>query len=188
MQTKWLSLTIVIILLVLLVAGWLQQPKIAPANETGKVKTYTDPNKVFTISVPEPWSTKTSTASSTIGLNTSLPVQQNIKVTQFSKPAEMGVTIQVIDGIPTCPTNEKANATIGGLPAYYNQAIYTWKLLTTTNTILISAAYPGTNSFHGRDHEKAKTYSDETIANDKKLVMATISSLTFPNIKALDCN
>lgn len=187
MQTKWLALTIILIVFGLGVAGWLQQPKIAPSeNQSVSLHTYKDPQNVFTVSVPTNWTTKTSTASSTTGLHSAHPVQQSIQVTQLTKPAEAGLTMQVINGTPTCPAG-KPETTIAGLPAYYNPAIYTWTIPTTTNTILISAAYPGTNSFHQRRNQPVPTYSETTIAEDKKLVMTALASLKLNNLEPLPC-
>jgi hypothetical protein len=191
MRSRWLIGTIVIIFLIMIVAAFVQQPKISPVKQNPPMvmKTYTDPAKVFSVSVPSTWSTTPSTATSTTGLKTAHPVTQTMQITQFTKPAEMGLTVQVLSGKPTCPLQEKLTTTVAGLPAAFNPAISTYTIPTQTATILVSFAYPGTNSFHGPLQASQPTpFPQATVAADKQLVFAMLKTLTFPNLKSFSCN
>ena len=191
MKTKWLVLSIIGILVLLLIAGWLQGPatKKTQTEKPVTMQKYIDPENVYTVSVPSNWTKSNTTATSTTGLKTGHPVQQDIKVTQFTKPAEMGFTVQVISGPPTCPLQNKPNTSLAGLPAFYNPANYTWTISATTATVLVSIAYPGTNSFHRPlTQAQAPPYPVVTINADKALVRSMLNSLTFPELRPLTCN
>ncbi|MGI8419028.1 MAG: hypothetical protein ACR2LN_00105 [Candidatus Levyibacteriota bacterium] len=189
MRTKWLILIIVGIVSVMLAAAWIQRPKAAPAQiQQVVMRTYTDPGKVFSVAVPSTWSITPSSGSSTTGLNSTHPLHQAIQITQFTKPAEMGLTVQVLSGQPACPLAEKPTTTVGGLPASYNPAIYTWSIPTTNTTVLVSVAYPGTNSFHGPLRSAQPTpLPKATVDADKHLVLTLLKSLSFSDLKPLVC-
>lgn len=189
MKPLWLMLIIVGIVGVMLLAGWIQQPKSTSIqNAPISMKIYKDPDNVYMLSVPSNWQQTKSTATSTTGLKTARAEQHTIQVTQFTKPAEMGVTIQVISGQPSCPLAAKPNSTLAGLPAFYNPANYTWTIPTTTQTVLVSVAYPGTNSFHHPPFKVQPTpFPAATVEADKQLVKSILNSLRFSELKPLMC-
>ena len=191
MRSRWLIITIVVIFLAMIVAALLQQPKVSPSEQNSPVvlKTYSDPGKVFAVSVPSTWNITPSTATSTTGLNTAHPVKQTRQITQFTKPAEMGFTVQVMSGQPSCPLQEKLTTTVAGLPASYDPGTSTYTIPTTTATVLVSLAYPGTNSFHGPLQTTRPTpIPQATVAADKQFVFSLLKTLTFPTLKPFSCS
>ena len=189
MNTKWLIITIVLVIGGLLLIAGLQKPMgTQQKNQRIVLKTYKDPNNVYTIKIPSNWTKNESVATSTTGLKTDHPVKSEIQVSQFTKPAEMGITVQVIKGQPICPLSYKTSTKLAGLPAAYDPSIYTWTIPTTTATVMVSVAYPGTNSFHGPMQKVQPTpFPEAKIKADKKLVTARLASLKFNGLKPFSC-
>jgi hypothetical protein len=152
------------------------------------MKTYHDPENNFSIQIPSNWTIRQSIATNTTGLNTPTPRTQEVTITQFTVPAEMGVTVQTYKGQPTCPFAKPLNTTLAGLPAAYDEANQQWIIPTTNATMVVSIAYPGNGGFKGPVMQSQPTVVPQsTIDADKKLLEKILSTLQLSNLKPFGC-
>lgn len=147
-----------IILIILAVVGfivlmdklYLKQPA-HPSSSAPAVtlKSFTDYGKFYSVKVPSNWQIHQSTATNTIGIKTNHPTKQQIEITQFTLPAEAGVTVQVYKGQPLCPILLPMNTMVSHLPASFDSVKHEWFIPTTNATILVKYDYPGSGGFYG---------------------------------------
>jgi hypothetical protein len=188
---KWIILLVVIIV----IGGTIFADRFLPdTTEQIKkeppvtMKTYHDPDNTFSVQFPSNWTTRRSAATNTVGIKTGNPQSQEVIVTQFSVPAEMGVTVQTYKGQPTCPFAKPLNTTLAGLPTTYDEAHQQWIVPTTNATIVVSIAYPGNGGFKGPVMQSQPTVVPQsTIEADKKLLEKILSTLKLSNLKPFSC-
>ena len=193
MKKKLIIVLVVIIVMtgIILSDRFFLQPdeKSAPVTKNPvTMRTYHDPDNNFSIQVPSNWTTRQSTATNTTGLNTPSPRSQEVTITQFTVPAEMGVTVQTYKGQPTCPFAKPLNATLAGLPATHDEANQQWIVPTTNATIVVSIAYPGNGGFKGPVMQSQPTTVPQSVIDaDKKLLEKILSTLKLSDLKPFSC-
>jgi hypothetical protein len=151
-------------------------------------RTYNDKGKYFSIQIPQNWTTSQDVAQGTIGVGTPQEATQNIEEAQLSDTFGTGIQIQVYEGTPTCPLDQKLNMKLAGFPAAYEDSSGTWTIPTTKALITITVTYPGSNAIHHVLLQNAPTPVPSAVAEKNKNVMGEIlKTLKLSNLVPFSC-
>jgi hypothetical protein len=191
-KKKWVLIAVValVLLIVIRIIIVSNSQVTVPTPSTAAVGTqlFSDSAKYFYIKVPSTWTTTQTVATATTGEHTANPKTQNIEISQMYLPNQVGVTVQVYEGAPTCPLAYTINATLGGYPASYNPLTHQWVIPTTVGTIAIGIAYPGSGGFHEPMQLSAPTpVGALTVTQDELLLKDVLATFTPINLIPFSC-
>ncbi len=161
----------------------LQQNSI-PISET---KTYTDPQRYFTITIPNTWQIQTNTAVAKTGIGTKQPTLHTIEIVTLASGEHGGITAQTYEEKPSCTALLKPNTTLAGLPASYDPVKKIWTLSTQTATFVIGSYYPGSARFHGSLGRVIPSTSQSEIDADQRVINSIITSFLPIRLQPPSC-
>jgi len=192
LKRKWVVVAVIAIVLLviirIIVVSNSQVAVPAPAINASGTQLFSDNGKYYYIKVPSTWTTSQTVATATTGEHTATPKTQNIEISQMYLPNQVGVTVQVYEGAPTCPLGYTINSTLGGYPASYNQLNHQWVIPTTVGTIAIGIAYPGSGGFHEPMQLNAPTpVAPLTVTQDQLLLKDVLATFTPINLVPFTC-
>ena len=185
---KWIIISIIVIIVGSIAFDYLRPiPSAKPVTTpVTKLKTYQDSGKYYTIKVPSNWQAKETIATSTTGMKSGHPVNQQIEVTQYYLPEQMGITVQVYKGQPACPLPYRLTTFVDNLPAAYDPVHLMWTIPTTTATIAFSYAYPG-NGYHNLQTVAPTAIPKAVMDADQKIIAESLTTFLPKDLKPFQC-
>jgi hypothetical protein len=175
---------------------WLDNKNPKIDNSEVAMKSYSDPDKYFSIDIPATWKSSLTGLASIDG-HKAEGINLSSDGSTFYDSQGAVVYVNVEEGQPTCSevamSQNKPNTTVGGLPATYRVDPGDWMLFTNSATFTISYIFPGANVVDSgglmipANAPKPKPVSQDEIDAYQQMVNKIVNTFRPTNPKLLSC-
>ncbi len=178
-------------ILILIIVGVIILTSLVIYNRSTIVgtKIHTDTDNKFSVKIPGNWKESETNATNRTGIGTAGEKTQKIEISQLYDPAtQIGITVQVYEGAPSCVDVKKPTTTLAGLPATYDSTLRLWTIPTKDATYVVNYYFPGISVFHApkRFIFPSSVPQKEFEANQMQME-ALLKSFVFKNAQPLLC-